>query len=251
MRAALKYAPSILVLALMIAVWEGAARAFAVPDWLLPPPTAVAAALASETGSLLEGALVTLGEVAIGFALASARGFALACALAWSGWLERGLYPLVIGITTLPVLAITPQLVVWFGLGIGSKIAVIALIAFFPIVVNLFDGLRSAERGMVDMFRLLGASRWQIFVKLRLPGALPQLFTGLKLAAVASVIGAVVGEWIGGSAGLGYIIKLKGVQIETDVTFAAIALLMVMSTALFVLVKAAEGLLLRRYPQGG
>ena len=167
--------------------------------------------------------------------------------MSYSRGLERGIYPLVILAQILPILAIAPILIVWFGLGLWSKVVVVVLISFFPIVVSLSDGLKVKNQGQVDMLRSLGASGRQIMLKLRVPLALPHLFSGLKLAITAAVIGAVVGEWIGANAGLGYLMRIKSPLFQTDVVFAAIVVIALLTVALFGSVKLIERWVLRNH----
>lgn len=168
-----------------------------VPAWLLPPPSSVLAVTWNSFGLLMGHAGTTLLEIILGFTLATVCGVSLAAGIASSRLLERSIYPFVIASQTVPVITIAPLLLVWVGPEITSKVIVVALISFFPITVNLVDGLRASDREMVDMFRTLGATKRQVFLKLQTPSALPYLFSGLKVAAVVSVIGAVIGEWVG------------------------------------------------------
>lgn len=239
--------PPLLIVLAFFVLWEILARLFSVPDWLLPVPSQVATQLVGEADLLFGASLVTLGEILLGFVIAVALGVLFAVLIAWTNWLERGLYPLVIGLQTLPILAIAPLLIVWFGLGIASKVVIVVLISFFPIVVSLVDGLKSTDRDLANMMRVLGASQMQIFVKLRVPLALPALFAGLKLAVVGAVVGAVVAEWLGASSGLGYLIKVQGTQFNTDTVFAAIFVLVLMAGALFLAVRLLQNWFLRNH----
>ena len=234
-----------------LGAWEAAARGFDVPAWLLPPPSAIFAETGSSFGLLMGHAGTTLIEIILGFALAMGCGASLAAAIAYSPLLERSLYPLVIASQTVPIIAIAPLLLVWVGPEITSKVIVVALISFFPITVNLVDGLRAADSEMVDMFRTMGATRRQVFFKLQAPVALPYLFSGLKVAAVVSVIGAVIGEWVGAQGGLGWLMRVSAPQLLTDRVFAAVLVLSAMAVILFLAVAAGERLALRNYPRAG
>jgi len=235
----------------LFAIWEALTRLLNTPDWLLPPPSAIAVAFFVEFDLLIGEAVVTLSEILAGFAVAAALGAAFAIVAAWTKWFERGLYPLIIALQTLPILALAPLLIVWFGLGLTSKVVIVALISFFPIAVSLVDGLKSTDRDLVNMMRVSGASRFQIFVKLQCPSALPNLFIGLKLGVVSAVIGAVVAEWVGSGSGLGYLIKLKGPQFQTDLVFAAIIMLVALSGALFWAIKLIQNFALRHHEPKG
>ncbi len=247
--AAVRWAPALGLAAALIATWEIAVRAFDVQRWLLPPPSSIARELIESRALLARHAATTLEEVLVGFGFAIAVGVALAVAIAYSRLLERAVYPFVIASQTIPIITIAPLLLVWVGPEKSSKVIVVALITFFPIVVNLVDGLRSAESDAVDMFRTLGASRWQVFTKLQAPSALPHFFSGLKIAAVVAVIGAVIGEWVGARGGLGWLMRVSTPLFRTDRVFAAIFVLSAMAILLFLAVVAAERLALRHYPR--
>jgi putative hydroxymethylpyrimidine transport system permease protein len=204
-RLAGQWAPPLLLGLCAIGIWDLAVRAFDVQRWLLPPPSMIAAEIARSWGLLLEHAWVTSQEVLLGLASAAVAGALLALAIVWSRLLARSVYPFVIASQTVPVITIAPLLLVWIGPEITSKVIVVALISFFPIVVNLVDGLRATDREMAEMLRTLGAGRIQVFTKLEVPSAMPFLFSGLKVAAVVSVIGAVIGEWVGAQGGLGWL----------------------------------------------
>lgn len=236
----------------LVGLWELLAHVLDVQPWLLPAPSAIAEELVDSFSLHMEHARITLQEIAIGFALAALLGSALAAAISWSRIIERSLYPIVIASQTIPIITLAPLLLVWVGPEMTSKVIVVVLISFFPVVVSLVDGLRSADVEMANMMRTLGASRMQLLVKLRLPAALPYLFSGLKVAAVTSVIGAVVGEWVGGRGGLGWLMKVSGPQFRTDRVFAAIFVLSVAAVLLFALVVVSERWALRHHgPRGG
>ncbi len=231
--------PSALVAALLLA-WQLAATILELPRWLLPAPTDVGAALYSSRDLLARHGWVTLQEVLVGFAIAFLVGTSLAVAIAYSRTLERALYPFVIASQTIPVIAIAPILLIWFGYGLLPKVIVVALICFFPIVVNMVDGLRAVDAELVNLLRTLGSSRRQIFLKAQLPASLPFLLSGTKVAIAVSVIGAVIGEWVGASAGLGYFMVRSASQFQTARVFAAIVVLSAMGIALFGLVALSE-----------
>jgi ABC-type nitrate/sulfonate/bicarbonate transport system permease component len=200
----------------------------------------IAVTLVASRALLFSHALVTLLEVLLGFGLSLGSGVLLACGIAWSRTLERALYPLVIASQTIPIIVIAPLLLIWVGYGLAPKVIVVALIAFFPIVVNMVDGLQAVDPDIVNLLRTLGASRWQIFVKVRLPASLPLFFSGARVAIAVSVIGAVIGEWVGSSQGLGYLMIRSKPQFLTERVFAAMIILCAMGVALFVLVRMIE-----------
>jgi len=232
--------PPALIVLVLLGVWESYVRLWAVPKWLLPAPSLIAMTLIVSWELLLDHTLVTLLEVVVGFAVALLCGVPLACGMALSRTLERALYPFVIASQMVPIIVIAPLLLIWVGYGLTPKVIVVALTAFFPIVVNMADGLKSVDPDMVNLLRTMGASRWQIFVKVQVPTSLPFLFSGLRVAMAVSVIGAVIGEWMGSSQGLGYLMIRSKPQFLTERVFAAIVILSVMGMALFVLVGVVE-----------
>lgn len=243
----------IAVLAGLFGAWELAARwdvladLLSIEPFLIPAPSDVAVALADNRVLLAENGWVTLREVLGGFAVALALGLGAALALHSSEPLRRAVYPLVVGSQTIPIIVVAPIFVAWFGFGIGPKIAVIALICFFPIAVNVLDGLATVDADQRKLMRSLGASRRQMLFRLELPTALPFLFSGAKIAVAVAVIGAVFGEWSGSDAGLGHLILIDNAQLEVDRVFAEIAVLSAMAIALF----AAIALLERRFAWWG
>jgi ABC-type nitrate/sulfonate/bicarbonate transport system permease component len=231
--------PAALIL-MALGAWEAAVRVLNVARWLLPPPSSIGAELLESRSLLLRHTWVTLEEVVLGFVLALVIGIALAAAIAYSRIVERVAYPFVIASQTVPVIVIAPLLLIWIGYGIWPKIIVVVLISFFPIVINTVDGLKSADPDMLNMMRTLGASRWQLFTKVQAPSSVPFLFSGIRVAIALSVIGAVIGEWVGASAGLGYLMTRSAPQFLTDRVFASIFILSIMGITLFVLVVLIE-----------
>ena len=188
----------------------------------------------------LENAWVTLREILLGFAIAVVVGLAIAVVLHLSETLRLASYPLLIASQTIPIVAIAPILVVWFGFGIGPKLPVIALVCFFPITITTLAGLRSVEPEAIKLMRTLDASRWQILRRVAAPTALPGAFSGARIAAVFAPIGAVFGEWVGSDAGLGHLILQDNAQLETARVFASFVLLSAIALGLFGLVALAE-----------
>jgi putative hydroxymethylpyrimidine transport system permease protein len=242
-----RWGASVLILVGLLVAWEVWVQVGNVPKWQLPAPTAIAQELVNSWGLLWGHTLVTLQEVVLGFLTALVTGLLLAAGIAYSRVLERSVYPLVIASQTIPIIAIAPLLLIWVGYGIAPKVIVVALISFFPISVNTVDGLRSVDPDMLNMMRTLGASRWQIFTKLQVPASLPQMFTGIKIGVAVSVIGAVIGEWVGASAGLGYLMTYSQPLFLTARVFAAIVVLSVMGIALFLMATLLERLMLPWY----
>jgi ABC-type nitrate/sulfonate/bicarbonate transport system permease component len=233
----------ITLLALLVTGWEVVARLLDVEDYLLPAPSEVARALIEDWPLLGPDTWVTAREVLLGFMIALAAGLALAIAFHLSPLLRRAAYPLVVASQAVPVIVIAPILVIWFGFGIAPKLIVIALVCFFPVVVNTLDGLRSVDRTQVKMMRTLNASRLDVFRRLELPASLPYLFSGARIAVAVAVIGAVFGELVGSDAGLGHAIQVGTAQLATARVFAAVLILSIMAIVLFALVSALERLL--------
>jgi ABC-type nitrate/sulfonate/bicarbonate transport system permease component len=228
------------LLAVGAGAWEAAARLGGIENYLLPAPSEIGTALIDDRGLLLSDAWVTAQEVLLGFALALVVGLALAVVLHLSPLLRRSIYPLVVASQAVPVIVIAPILVIWLGFGIAPKLIVIALICFFPVVVNTFDGLQSVDRAQVKMLLTLNASRTDIFRHLELPSSLPYFFSGARIAVAVAVIGAVFGELVGSDAGLGHAIQIGTAQLLTARVFAAVLILSAMAIGLFALVTALE-----------
>ena len=232
--------PPLLLALIVLLLWEAAAVLFGVPDWLLPAPSKIAATLVGSADLLARHALVTLAEIGVGFAASFVLGVLLAVAISRSRAVERALYPFVVASQTVPVVAIAPLLLIWFGYGLAPKAIVVVLICFFPIVVNAVDGLRSVDPDLRNLLRTMGATPMQTFLKVEAPAALPYLLSGTKVAVSVSVIGAVIGEWVGAQAGLGYLMVRSASQFQTARVFAALVVLALMGIALFGLVALVE-----------
>jgi ABC-type nitrate/sulfonate/bicarbonate transport system permease component len=234
------------IIAVLLAAWQAAAdwNALAsllrIQDFLVPSPSQIATALWDDRSLLGSQALVTLREVVLGFGLAVVLGLGFAVLLHLSETLRRAIYPLLVASQTVPVIAIAPILVVWFGFGIGPKLAIIALVCFFPITVNALDGLRSVDPDLLKMMRTLDAGRWQVLRRVEAPSALPFAFSGAKIAVAVAVIGAVFGEWAGSDSGLGHLMLESSAQLLTARLFAAITVLSAMAICLFGLLALAE-----------
>ncbi len=234
------------LVAAMVAAWQIAASSGLLADvldlegFLVPSPAEIADALWENRELLAENALVTLREVLLGIGCALVAGLGFAVLLHLSETMRRAVYPLLVASQTIPVIVVAPVLVVWFGYGIGPKLAIVALVCFFPITVNALDGLRSVDPEATKMMRTLDASRWQILRRVEAPTALPYVFSGTKIAVAVALIGAVFGEWAGSSSGLGHMILQDNAQLETARVFAAVAILSAMAISLFGLLALAE-----------
>jgi putative hydroxymethylpyrimidine transport system permease protein len=216
-----------------LAGWEAIVRLGAVDDLLLPAPTQVAEALWTDRGLLADDLAVTTGEVLLGLAAAIAAGAALGVAMHVSRPARRALRPLVIGSQAVPVPVIAPLVVLVLGFGLAPKVLLVALVCFFPIAINLYDGLRDTDPDARKLLRSLDATRWQTLRMLEAPSALPAAFTGMKVAAAVAVIGAVFAEWSGAESGLGHALLTANGQLETPRAFAATLLLFLLAVALY------------------
>jgi ABC-type nitrate/sulfonate/bicarbonate transport system permease component len=235
-----RYGPTALPLAACILAWQGVASLSSVDDLTLASPVETLEAFGDDGGLLLDNALTTLVEVLLGLAIAVALGAGAAVAMHLKRPVREAAYPLLIASQAVPIVVVAPLLILAFDYGIGPKIAIVALICFFPVTVNLLDGLRSVEPELLKLMRSLGASRLATLWKVELPSSLPFLFSGLKIAATVSVIGAVFGEWAGADKGLGRMVLLGINQLETPRVYAGVVLLTLMALALFLLVALAE-----------
>jgi putative hydroxymethylpyrimidine transport system permease protein len=241
-----RWLPPVLLIAALVAVWELAASSGALADvldlepFLVPAPSEIAEALWQSRSLLAENAWVTLREMLLGLGCALIAGLGFAVAMHLSATLRRAFYPLIVASQTIPIPAIAPILVVWFGFGIAPKLWIIGLICFFPITVNTLDGLRSVDPEATKMMRTLDASRAQILWRVEAPTSLPYFFSGARIAVAVAAIGAVFAEWVGSDSGLGHLILTDNAQLETARLFAAILVLSAMTLALFALLALAE-----------
>lgn len=239
----------VLLLVLVAIFWELWVRVRDTPAWLLPPPSDILKTLWKDRDLLWHNARVTAEEIGLGFALALTAGVLLAIVIDASVIAERAIYPIVIASQTIPIFALAPLVLIWFGYGLMPKVLITALIGFFPIVVTMVDGLRGTDRELLDLLRALGAGRWTRFRLAKWPSSLPSLFSGARVAITVCVIGAVFGELIASSAGLGYLMRRASAQQLTARVFASIVVLSLLGVALFALVSALERIALpwRRY----
>lgn len=241
-----RWAPPVAIILILLGLWQLAAsldvlaNALHIEPFLVPSPSDIAQSLWTDRSLLADNAWVTVQEVLAGFAVSVVAGVGFALALHVSPALRRAFYPLLVASQTVPVVVVAPILVVWLGFGIGPKLAIIALICFFPITVNTLDGLRSTDPDLTKMMRTLDAGRWRTLRGVEAPTALPYFFSGAKIAVAVAVIGAVFGEWAGSSSGLGHLIQQASAQLQTARTFAAVAVLSLLAIALFGILAALE-----------
>ena len=232
--------PALGLVAALVLGWELACRLLAVDPLTLPAPSRILAALWDARGVAAGHALTTLGETVVGFSVAVVFAVLAALAMDSLGWVRRAVYPLLVASQTVPIVAVAPLLVLWFGIGLLPKVVVVVLVTFFPIAVALLDGLAGADRDAIDLLDSMGASRRQQLLKLRLPGALPSFFTGLRISVTYAVIGAIFGEAVGAIDGLGIWIVLSKNLFRTDLVFAAILVTAALTLGLWLLVGVAE-----------
>ena len=236
----MRYVLSATLLVLFVFAWQGVASLESVDDLTLASPVETWDALRTDWSLLWDNAWVTLVEVLLGLAIAVVAGVGLAIGMHLIRPLRDAAYPLLVASQAIPIVVLAPIFVLAFDYGIGPKLAIVALICFFPITVNLLDGLRSVEPELIKLMRSFGASRLRTLRSVELPASLPFLFSGLKVAATVSVIGAVFGEWAGADEGLGRLVLLGNTQLQTPRVYAGIVILTLMAVALFALVAIAE-----------
>jgi NitT/TauT family transport system permease protein len=243
--------PPLVALVVLLVAWESIARGLSIPAYLLPPPSAIAIAASRELPDLTSAAVVTGRAALYGFLLSAVLGALSAVVLSTSRTLERALYPYTVFLQTVPIVAIAPLLVLWFGAGLKAVAVSAFIVSVFPVIANTLAGIRGVEPALRDLFRLYGASRLDTLLKLELPSALPSLVTGLRVAAGLAVIGAIVGEFVAGfsegGAGLGILVLSSYRQLRTDLLFAAVLFASGLGLLLFGAVNLLGYVLLRRW----
>ena len=229
----------LIILAGLIGLWQAVVSLSGAPPYILPAPLEVALAWWRGADVIMEHALLTATEILLGLALGAVLGAGSALSMAYFRPARRWLLPVLVISQAVPVFALAPLLVLWFGYGMASKVAMATLIIYFPVTAAFHDGLRSTEPGWLDLARTMNASRWSALRHLRVPAALPALSSGLRVATAVAPIGAVVGEWVGSSAGLGYLMLHANARMQIDVMFAALLTLAVLAVALYFAVDVA------------
>jgi putative hydroxymethylpyrimidine transport system permease protein len=237
-----RWALAALLLCAFVGAWQGVASLHAVDNLTLASPVETWDAFRHDRSLLLHNAGVTLVEVLIGLGISVVAGVGFALAMHLNRALRDAAYPLLVASQAIPIVVLAPIFVLAFDYGIGPKLAIVALICFFPLTVNVLDGLRAVEPELLKLMRSLGASRLQSLRKVELPSALPYFFSGLRVASTVSVIGAVFGEWAGADEGLGRLVLLGNNQLQTPRVYAGIVILTLMAVALFALATLAERL---------
>jgi ABC-type nitrate/sulfonate/bicarbonate transport system permease component len=242
--------PAVLLLALLL-LWQLIATRLVRDALVLPTPGAVASALVTQRALLWTHTLVTLWETLVGFGVSLAIGLGLAAVIDLSPWLRRAFYPVLVISQTIPIITLAPLLVFWFGFGLTSKVIVVTLVCFFPIVVAAVDGLGGTDPELIKLYRTFGASAPRILWSVRVPGALPAVFSGVRIAITYSVIGAILGEFVGASSGLGFYILQQQHNLAINRVIAAIAVTAALSVALFGATVLVERLALPWYYAAG
>ncbi len=230
----------VLALALGLLAWEVIVRLRDTPTWFIPKPTEIGRELVDSRALIWGHTWTTLQEMLLGLTLAFLLGILLAVTIASSRLADRAIYPALVASQAVPIIALAPILLIWFGYGMTPKVIVVVLTCFFPIVVSMVDGLRAADADALALLRSMGANRWQVMRIVRIPAALPSLFSGTRIAAAWSVIGALVGEWVGASSGLGYLMTRSASQFQTPRLYAAVFVAAALGITLFALVALAE-----------
>lgn len=224
----------------LLVVWELAVGAFAIRDYILPAPSAIAQEMVKRWPRIWDGARITGLEIIVGYAIAIAISVPLALGIAFSAWMERNVYPLIVAFQVIPKIALAPIFVIWLGIGMVSKLTMVFLLCFFPMLVNNVAGFRGTNPEIMDFARSTGAGAWRLFRMIRLPSALPSIFTGLKIGAVNAVTGAVVAEFVSADRGLGYLLQEYNGNMQTGGVFAAVAVLSVVGLTVYYSVEFLE-----------
>jgi len=227
---------AVIGLVLLVALWQAGVWLFTPPRYILPFPIEVVSAFWRQPGFLLRNSAVTLTEIALGLVIGGTFGIATAFGVAALPRLGRLVWPMVLVLQAFPVFVLAPILVLWLGFGLASKVAMTTIIIFFPVASAFADGLRRTDQEILDAVSLEGASHWQALVAIRVPLAIPSLVSGLRVAAPLAPLGAVVGEWVGASGGLGFVMVQANARMQTDTVFAAMVVLAILTLALRLLI---------------
>jgi NitT/TauT family transport system permease protein len=231
---------AILIFALLFVLWEAAVWLFGVKEYLLPPPSKVWTEFGKRFDTVMASAWVTTQEILAGYLLAVVVSIPLALAIAYSRFMENAVYPVIVFLQIIPKIAIAPLFIIWFGFGFMPKLLLVFLLSFFPIVVSSIAGFKSVDPDVMDFARTTGAGGWKMFFRIRLPQALPQIFTGLKVGAALAATAAVVAEFVASDKGLGYLLLQYNGQLETPMVFATVVLLSLIGLVVYYAVDVLE-----------
>ncbi len=234
-----RFAALVIFLA-FFALWESAVTLFGIKEYLLPPPSKVWTEFLRRYDTVMASAWVTTQEIVVGYLVAVVISIPLALSVAYSRFMENAVYPIVVFLQIIPKIAIAPLFIIWFGFGFGPKVLIVFLLSFFPIVVASIAGFKSTDPDIMDFARTTGAGGWKLFAKIRLPQALPQIFTGLKVGAALSATAAVVAEFVASDKGLGYLLLQYNGNLDTPMVFATIVLLSVIGLVVYYAVELIE-----------
>lgn len=241
------FLPVIVIVSLLL-IWEVSSRIFNIPTWILPAPTVIMQEAINGWDNYQHHIGSTVFLTVSGFAIGISVGLIIAIVLHLLPKIREALYPLLIMSQNIPIIVLAPLLVIWFGFGVTPKLLIITLVCFFPVAVATIDGLRHTNPELVHYMKMAGATKKQIFTKLELPHAVPQLFSGLKISATYSVMGAVISEWLGANQGIGVYMTLASSSFRTDRVFVAILFIMILCLIFFVIIIATEKIILKWQP---
>ncbi|WP_018933079.1 ABC transporter permease [Gracilibacillus lacisalsi] len=236
------------VIVSILIIWELSSRILAIPTWVLPAPTIIMQEAINGWSNYQHHILSTVFLTVSGFAIGVSVGLLIAIMLHLLPKIREALYPLLIMSQNIPIIVLAPLLVIWFGFGVTPKLLIITLVCFFPVAVSTIDGLRHTNPELIHYMKMAGATKKQIFTKLELPHAVPQMFSGLKISATYSVMGAVISEWLGANKGIGVYMTLASSSFRTDRVFVAILFIMILCLIFFAIIIAAEKIILKWHP---
>jgi NitT/TauT family transport system permease protein len=239
-RRTVERAGPVILIVVLVVLWQVLTRAFDIPKFLLPAPTDIATLMVDEWPLIQMHSIVTIGGIVSGYVTAVLFALAISALMIRFPLVERLIMPIFVGLQSVPKIAIAPLILVWVGAGMGSKVAIVASIAFFPVVINTMVGFKEVDRGLADVFRSVDANERQMFFRLRLPYAMPYIFAGLRIATTLAVLGAIVAEWLAASNGLGYLVLSGSFNFNTARSFAAIIALAVIGTTFFAFMSWVE-----------
>ncbi|TAM36005.1 ABC transporter permease [bacterium] len=239
-----KYLPSLVFIILLVLLWEFLVRLFSLPEYILPSPLMIARTFLKFRKILLFHTSVTVFETLSGFMVGAILGFILAVFICMSDFFYRTFYPVLIVIQSIPKVALAPFFIIWMGFGILPKIAITVLVSIFPVLVNTLHGLVFVKQELIDLMKVFHASKIQVLFKIRIPSSLPFFFTSLKISIIFSVVGAIIGEFVGANKGLGYVIMISSSNLNTSLMFAALFLLGAIGVFCSLLVSLSEKMLL-------
>lgn len=231
---------SLITISCLIIIWQIITTIFQIKDYILPSPLKVLKVILSQYHLLFSHTLVTLYEAILGFVISIIVALILSFVMSISSNIKKIVYPLLLISQTIPIIALAPIILIWFGVSILPKIIIVVLVCFFPVCVNTIEGLESSDKDMINLLKTMGANKFTIFKEITLPSALPQFFAGLKISATYSVMGAIIGEWLGAKSGLGIYMTRAMSSFRTDMLFASIIIIIFISILFFKITEVFE-----------